>query len=144
MSHKYNGNFAAKHPGGSEPDPGIVRELKAKAKQEALSCAAAHAIAQGINQTPAEIGRNMDMAGYRIVKCQMGIFGYQPEKRLIKPASSVSKELEAAIKEVLENNKITCKSCWDIAQSLNISRMDIANACEALKIKIHSCQLGAF
>jgi hypothetical protein len=137
-------NFAAKHPDKTKPDLKIVQELQVKIKQGAVSCAAAHSIANSISRTPAEIGRNMDMSNIRIVKCQMGIFGYQPEKRLVKPAESVSKELETAIRKSLKNNKISCKDCWDTAEKFRLSKMDIANACEALKIKIYSCQLGAF
>ncbi|MDM8537416.1 hypothetical protein QUF70_11720 [Desulfobacterales bacterium HSG17] len=144
MAHNGKKNFAAKHPEGAEFDPKIVQEIKAKAKQGTVSCAAAHSIADSINSSSAEIGRNMDISGFRIAKCQMGIFGYQPEKRLVKPAQSVSGELETAIRENLKNNKISCKDCWDIAKKFEISRMDIANACEALKIKIYICQLGAF
>jgi len=143
MSSKYNGNFAVKHP-QAEPDPEIVKVLEAKAKQGALSCAAVHSIASSISKTPEDVGMNMDISGFRIVKCQMGIFGYQPEKKLVKPAESVSQELETAIRGSLKNNKISCKDCWNLADKFKISKMDIANACEALKIKIHSCQLGAF
>ncbi|QTA81150.1 Uncharacterized protein dnl_34810 [Desulfonema limicola] len=143
MSSKYNGNFAVKHP-QAEPDPGIVKELESRAKDLKISCASAHSAAKALNKSPGEIGKNMDISGFRIVKCQMGIFGYQPEKRLVKPAESVSEELETAIRKSLENNKISCKNCWELADKFKISKMDIANACEALKIKIHSCQLGAF
>jgi hypothetical protein len=74
----------------------------------------------------------------------MGLFGYGPQKKIVKPADSMSPELEAAIRESAAGGAIACESCWAIAEKTGCSKLDASGACEALKIKISPCQLGAF
>ncbi|MFA7462783.1 MAG: hypothetical protein WCY59_06555, partial [Anaerovoracaceae bacterium] len=80
----------------------------------------------------------------RLTRCQLGLFGYTPESRIIKPADAVAPDLEEAIRGALLNGKISCLASWEIAKRFGIARMDVACACETLRIKITSCQLGAF
>jgi hypothetical protein len=44
----------------------------------------------------------------------------------------------------MEDDRISCKSAWNVATRLNLAKIDVSNACEALGIKICKCQLGAF
>jgi len=74
----------------------------------------------------------------------MGLYGYTPDRRIVKPASEVSPELEEAIRKALVDGRIKCISCWEIAKDFGIAKMDVASACETLHIRIFSCQLGAF
>jgi hypothetical protein len=74
----------------------------------------------------------------------MGLFGYDPEGRIVKPAGAVSPELEAALRGSLTHGRLPCLSSWEIAERFGLARIDLACACEALHIKISSCQLGAF
>jgi len=39
---------------------------------------------------------------------------------------------------------LSCAVSWEIADALQLTRMAVSEACEALKIKIKPCQLGAF
>jgi hypothetical protein len=94
--------------------------------------------------SPAEVGFTTDILEIRIVKCQLGLHGFYPEKRIVKPAENVSQTLEKAIRDSLVDGKLDCAGAWDIAKRLGIARMDVSSACEGLKIKISSCQLGAF
>ncbi len=144
MTHENSGHYALKHPPGTVPDPDIAERLREKAKDNCISCAAAHKIAEDTGRTPSEIGKNIDLLELRISKCQMGLFGYTPQKRRVKPAESVSPELEAALKAAVRDNRIPCIACWQLAEQFGISRPDIANACEKLGIKSSPCQLGAF
>ncbi|GBC60403.1 hypothetical protein DENIS_1355 [Desulfonema ishimotonii] len=144
MPHEYAGHYAAKHPPGTQPDPRIAEALNAKVRDGKISCAAAHSIAEELNVSPAQVGKNMDLLEMRLHKCQMGLFGYTPEKRLVRPAESVSPALEQAIRSAMRDNRIPCVECWAIAEKFGISRMEIANACEALNIKSSPCQIGAF
>lgn len=144
MPHEYAGHYAAKHPPGSRPDPAIAEALTAKAQEGSVSCAAAHKIAADLSVSEAEVGKALDLLELRIAKCQMGLFGYSPEKRVVKPAESVSPELEAAVRDAAPKNRITCAECWRIADDFRMSRLEIGNVCEALKIKVSPCQLGAF
>jgi hypothetical protein len=79
----------------------------------------------------------------RIVKCQMGLFGYRPKKRPVKPAEGVSPVRGAAIRESLLDDRLPCISVWEIAERLKVSKMKVASASEALGVKISDCQLGA-
>ena len=91
-----------------------------------------------------KIGATLDLMGVRIARCQLGLFGYVPESRVVKPASSVEPKIEGAIRQALINGRLPCMAAWDIAKSFSQTRMSVAEACETLKIKIKPCQLGAF
>lgn len=144
MTHENAGHYAAKHPKGTVPDARISAMLKTKVKDGKVSCAAAHGIAAELNILPKEVGKTMDLLEFRIVKCQMGLFGYSPEKKIVKPAETVSAELKAAIFGEVKDGRIPCRTAWDIAERFNISRMELAAACEALPVKVSPCQIGAF
>lgn len=144
MTHEDAGHYAAKHPTGSLPDPRIAGRLETKVKEGAVSCAAAHSIAEELNVPPKDVGRTMDLMELRIVKCQMGLFGYFPEKKIVQPAESVASELRAAISEATAGGKLACRAAWETADRFGIARMEMAAACEALGIKVSPCQIGAF
>ena len=144
MTHENAGHYAAKHPEGSVPDPRIAAALKTRARDGKVSCAAAHAAAEALGVTPGEVGRTMDLMELRIVKCQMGLFGYAPEKKIVTPAGSVPPELRAAIEAGTAGGRIPCRAAWEIAGRFGVPRMDVAAACEALPVKVSPCQIGAF
>ncbi len=144
MTHKDAGHYAAKHPPNAKCNPQIAEALKKKVVDNKITCVAAHKIAHKLKVTPAEVGLTIDLLENRISKCQLGLFGYSPQKRIVKPAESVSPQLREAIKKALVNNRISCKSCWDIAPKFGIAKINVSAVCEALKVKICSCRLGAF
>lgn len=144
MTHEDAGHYAAKHPNASI-DADIKDAIEKKDKNGKVTCAAAHGIAENLNYTPGQVGVNLDLLEKRISKCQLGLFGYGAGKtKAVKPAASVSPELEKQIKSALSQGKISCKSAWDIAQKLNVGKMDVSFAIEALNIRVSHCQLGAF
>jgi hypothetical protein len=55
-----------------------------------------------------------------------------------------NKELEAEIRSRVKENKITCPEMFAIADKLSLTRRDVGDAANQLKIKIHGCQLGCF
>jgi hypothetical protein len=77
------------------------------------------------------------------MKCQLGLFGYGPETKAVEPKTP-HQELEEAIRAALVEEKLTCIDAWSIASRLNVPKMTVSAACEALNIKLTSCQLGAF
>ncbi len=109
-----------------------------------LSCIDAFRIVSGHKIVPDEVGMYADFLGINLTKCQMGLYGYTPEKKAVKPASSVSPELQKAIEDKLDEGKLLCKNAWDIASGFGIGKMDVSCACESMGIKIKKCQLGAF
>ncbi|MDD5723820.1 MAG: hypothetical protein PHY29_08810 [Syntrophales bacterium] len=144
MAHEDAGHYAAKHGAKTRPAPAVEQALRAAIEENAIACASAHKIAQTLKVAPAEVGVAVDLMEARLTRCQMGLFGYTPEGRIVNPAGELSPELEGAIRESLVNGRLPCLSSWEIAKRLGLAKMDVARACEALKIKISSCQLGAF
>ncbi|GAK60180.1 hypothetical protein U27_00071 [Candidatus Vecturithrix granuli] len=144
MTHYDEGNYAAKHPQGITPDQKIAEQVKAKLVDGKISCAAAFQIAEEYRITPAEVGQVIDLLEIRINKCQLGLFGYGPQKKIVQPAKQIAGELRDAIEDACNDGKLSCAVLWEIAERLHISRLDASAACEALGVKISSCQLGAF
>ncbi len=144
MSDTRKGCFSAKHAAGAEPDERIAEAVRARKCEEGLSCAKAFGIAEDLGVAPSEVGRALDLMETRILRCQLGLFGYHPAKRLVKPAETISEELHRAIGEGLVNDRLPCKTAWDIALIQKIPRMAVADACEKMSIKIKPCQLGSF
>jgi hypothetical protein len=138
------GKYSRKHPEGTKPDPAIVAELEQVAEDGRVSCAVAHDIAADLGVTPAAVGKTMDLLDYRITKCQMGIFGYGLEKKIVKPAATISDELRDQVLKATHEGRISCASCWKVAEALGIQKIAVAAACDALGLKIKPCQLGAF
>jgi len=122
MTHQDAGHYATKHPSGTKPNQKLIKAIK----------------------PPSEAGVVTDLLEYRLNKCQLGLFGYSPQKAIVKPAINIPADIKNLIDNKLENNRISCIACWEIAQTLKIPKMDVSSVCEALKIKITKCQLGAF
>ncbi|MFP4088051.1 MAG: hypothetical protein ACLFUL_14805 [Desulfobacteraceae bacterium] len=137
-------HYGKKHPRDSKGDPGIQKVLRERLNKGELPCAVAFQIASDLKVSPREVGRNADLMEMPLVKCQMGLFGYSPEKKIVKAADAVSDALRTAIEQRLENGRLPCAQAWQVAKDLGLRKMAVASACEALDIKIVSCQLGAF
>ena len=56
----------------------------------------------------------------------------------------MNKKLEAALKELATDSRISCQEARKLAEELGIDYSAIGAACDELKIKVHSCQLGCF
>jgi len=143
MTHEDAGHYAAKHKGVklNEEIAGKVRE---KISDSIVSCGAAHAVADELKVSPSEVGVVLDLLESRIGKCQLGLFGFGEKKRIVKPADSVEPELQREIESLLVEGRLPCKSAWDVAEKFKMKKLDLANACEKLEIKINSCQIGSF
>ncbi len=144
MTHEDAGHYAAKHSKGAQADPNVVEQVRQKLSENHISCAAAHAVAADLSIAPSYVGMTIDLLEARIVKCQMGLFGYSPQKNIVTPADSVSPELKNAIETELTDSRISCEHCWEIASKQGIKKLDVASACESLGVKVKPCQLGAF
>jgi hypothetical protein len=146
MTQKDRGSFAAKH--GQEAKAGIVAAVRAGLEQAApagtLSCAAAFKLSADLEKPPAEIGKAADLLGIRLVKCQLGLFGYAPEKKIVRPAAAVDPALEEAIRAALQDGRLSCRTAWGLAERFRVPKMNVSAACEALGVKVKPCQLGAF
>ncbi len=136
--------YASKHPAGTEPDPAIEKALRERVEEGGVTCAAAFGIAERLKVAPWQVGQAADLLDIKIAKCQLGLFGYQPQKSVVKPAEKVLEALRSAIEEQLSGGKLPCAAAWEIALRFNIKKMDVSSACETLGVKIKPCQLGSF
>ena len=144
MTQDNGQKFSEKHGPEASIDNLIKEKIQENAKGGQLPCAVAFKIADGINRTPAEIGKTTDLMNFRIVKCQLGLFGYTPDKKIVKPKSPDDTALADAIRAALTDEKLSCREVWKIADKFQVPKMKVSAACEALNIKIKPCQLGAF
>ncbi len=133
-----------RHGTDQTPDPTLSAKIDARQKEGRLTCAKAHAIAEALSVAPDQVGKTMDLMGVRINRCQLGLFGYQPDKKVVKPVETVSEILRTAIENKVQNGRIACAVCWAIADQQDLPRMAVAAACETMGVKISPCQLGAF
>ncbi|HSO19025.1 MAG TPA: hypothetical protein VLT88_06190 [Desulfosarcina sp.] len=144
MAHEDAGHYAAKHP-GKKIDKSIAKAIADKEKEGRITCVAAHAIAGKQACPPRLVGMNIDLMEKRIRRCQLGLFGYDlKRKKAVTPAPMVAKPLRQAIRKAMHGDRITCLAAWEVAKAMGLTRMEVSSACEALKIKISQCQLGAF
>jgi hypothetical protein len=143
MKNKKNGGYADKHE-DTTLDAELAQALEKMGDAEGVSCEAAHEVADRLHRSAREAGRAMDLMNLRICRCQLGLFGYTPRKRIVRPATTVDPTLSGEIQAALENGRLACRRAWDLAARCGTTRLAVAETCEALKIKIAHCQLGAF
>jgi len=110
----------------------------------ALPCSAAFEIVARSGKLPAEVGAAADRMNVRLTTCQLGLFGYAPDKKIVSPAAAVAPELEKAIRDKLAGGRLACRDAWALAQAFHLEKLALSAACEALGVKIKPCQLGAF
>jgi len=143
MAHEDAGHYAAKHK-SAELNEKIAAKVREEMSEDTLSCDAAHVIAEELGMVASEVGVTLDLLEVRIGKCQLGLFGYGEKKRIVRPADKVEAELQKEIENLLIEGRLSCMAAWDIAEKFKMKRLDLANACEKLKLKINSCQIGSF
>ena len=144
MTHEDAGHYAAKHPKGAKVKDELLRAVKEVAREETISCAEAFTVARNLDVQPREVGMAIDMLEIKIEKCQLGLFGYGSQKRILEPAEEINEEIKSAIENVLVEGRISCAECWEIAARFKRPKMYVASVCEAISVKISPCQLGSF
>jgi len=125
-------------------DKKIADAVRERAQEGKLSCGAAFRIAEELKVNPLRVGEMADELDVRLYRCQLGLFGYDGEESIVRPAEEVSPELELAIREGLVVGRLPCAVAWALANRFDIRKLDVANATENLGIRIGQCQLGAF
>jgi hypothetical protein len=137
-------DFSKKHSPDKKVNDQLAGTVKARAPEGEIPCAVAFSIGEEMNTPPGEVGFTLDALGVKVVKCQLGLYGYKPNKRIVKPAERVSPDLEKAIRDSLINGRLPCAAAWQLAERFRLRKMEVSSACETLGIKISACQLGSF
>jgi hypothetical protein len=144
MRLKNGQKFSDKHDASAKIDERIKNALQQQTKDNDLPCAVAFKIAETLQVSPFDVGKTADLMEMGLVKCQLGLFGYKPEKKIVKPKAPQQPGLEQTIRDSLLDGKLPCSKAWEIAKNHDLSKMAVSGICEHLKIKIKPCQLGAF
>ena len=142
MTHSDAGNYAAKHQDKSIPEV-LEKAIREALVENRLSCARAHQLARDYGFSPSEVGRTADLMEIRLSGCQLGLFGHG-QKEKIAAAANPDPKLIKALLENLADGSLSCLKAWQTAADFKLKKTDITAACEAGKIKITPCQLGAF
>ncbi len=143
MATEEKKHFADKHT-GEKPDGKIKDKIIEHSKNREIPCAVVFNIARQLEKPAGMVGKNVDLMNFRLTKCQLGLFGYKPEKKIVKPHDHEWGELKDAVKSQSLDGKLPCKEAWDIAAQFKVRKMEISGLCEFMGIKIKPCQLGAF
>ena len=125
-------------------DDRLAEAVKERAREGKLSCGAAFRIAEQLSVSPLQVGEMVDALGIRLYHCQLGLYGYDGEERIVHPAEEVSAELEEAIRDGLIVGRLPCAVAWVIARRFGVPKTHVANVAERLGVKIGQCQIGAF
>ena len=156
MTHEDAGHYRAKHPAGTAPDPAVAAAVEAKAEggtagaaaeaaaEGRITCTAAHEVAAELGVPPAKVGTTIDLLEYRLIECELGLFGSSVELEAPESADELPQELRDRLAETASNGRVSCLACWKIADDLGLERRVASAACEVLGLKIKPCQLGAF
>ena len=89
MKKKSNQGYAAKHDASAPLDAELARAFDNEQGAQGVSCEQAHAVADRLRKAPQETGRVLDLLNRPIVRCQLGLFGYTPRKRIVAPATGI-------------------------------------------------------
>lgn len=144
MKREKGKKFAEKHASSTPVNEEIKDQMIRRTKDNELPCAVAFKIAAELKVSPAEVGKTADLLELMLVKCQLGLFGYTPQKKIVKPKAAESPDLESAIRDARVDGKLSCEDAWEIARRFDVSKMIVSSICEQLNIKVKPCQLGAF
>ncbi|MCX5814780.1 MAG: hypothetical protein NTX75_00870 [Proteobacteria bacterium] len=143
MTHEDAGHYAEKRR-GEKLNEVIAAKIKEKVSENTISCAEAHSVAAQLNVDPADVGITIDLLEVRVIKCQLGLFGYGKQKNIPVLSEKINPEVESAITSSLVDGHLACSAAWQISKRFNMSKPMVAAICETMKIKIYQCQLGAF
>ena len=144
MKRQKGQKFAKKHKSNAQLNEEIKDHIIRQTKNNELPCAVAFKIAAELNVSPAEVGKTADLLEMELVKCQLGLFGYTPDKKIVKPKAAEKPDLASAIQDARVDGNLSCENAWEIARRFDVSKMKVSSVCEQLKIKVKPCQLGAF
>ena len=136
--------FEEKNGLDATPDSVIKNEILNRTHKNEIPCAVAFEIAKSLQVPTDAVGMTADLMDYKLVKCQLGLFGYLPKKKIVKSQHPVAADLKNAISDALIQGKLSCQSAWEIASRFKIRKMKVSGACETMGVKITRCQLGAF
>ncbi len=76
MTHENKGHFSKKHSPDRKVNARVSTHITTKVTGGAMACAVAFEIAESLAVSPEEVGFTLDSLEVKVVKCQLGLFGY--------------------------------------------------------------------
>ena len=142
-------SFKSKKKSGKIKNPGLTdkeeKRIYSNVKNSMLSCTDAFLLSDELGVSKKQIGMFADFNEIRLIDCQLGLFGSGPgQNKKVKKIDIVQEQLKKNILSSLTENKLSCRDAWRISSEMNISKMEVSDACETMNIKIIQCRLGAF
>lgn len=126
----------------------IAARIRLHPQAGRLPCAVAHYIAAELGVAPGQVGETANEIEVKITQCQLGLFGYakkgKPAYKILSSMEPVPEELARALHEAAADGRIPCLKLWQIAEEQGISRHEVGNAADTLRLQIRPCQLGCF
>lgn len=112
-----------------------------------LACEAGEKISKELKVEISEAGVTADLLEIKINKCHLGLFGWGEKPnhgKDIRATDLVPVEIKTILEKAAEKGAARCSALWAIDHRLGVKRNSVSAACDTLKLKIRSCQLGAF
>lgn len=116
MTQQNQGHYAKKHTGKEILIEENFREhLLAEAKEGTITCVNALWIAEESGKGYQQTGIYLDLLEIRITECQLGLFGFMPEKRIVKKTEIIDPEMQQLIEKERKNGGVSCAFLLKIA-----------------------------
>ena len=122
----------------------LVKEINASLTEGRLPCPMAFKAALKLNIVPITVGVKADELGIKISNCQLGCFGKEKATHEELADMQIAPAVAEAVQSSLVSGKIPCKTAWDVAKKLTVSRRKVGDTASKLNIRVSDCQLGCF
>ena|SRR5271157_4216850 len=127
---------------------GLQDRVRKAANDNQLSCVLAHNLAGKWGVMPEALGAAAREIGIRIIRCQIGLFGYGPKGtpsyRVVQAADNIPKGLTVEVHAELVDGRLPCRAAWALAQRSGLTYRQMGDVVVALGLKVKPCQLGQF
>ncbi|MDP2919062.1 MAG: hypothetical protein Q8O43_02440 [Dehalococcoidia bacterium] len=130
------------HTNGKETT--LEKEIKASLAEGYLPCAVAFDIARKLKIPPKAVGTAADRIAIRISNCQLGCFTKKKAVHTEADSVPVSESVVNGITTSLVNGYLPCATAFRLSRQLAVSRQEIGDGTNKLRVKITKCQLGCF
>ena len=127
-----------------DTDQALVEEINASLTEGRLPCPMAFKAARKLSIIPRTVGDKADELGIKVSNCQLGCFGKEKATHEELIDMQIAPAVAEAVNKSLVKGKIPCKTAWDIARKLKISRRKVGDTASKLDIRVFDCQLGCF
>jgi hypothetical protein len=129
-------------------DEQLYQTMLERLEDGKLPCSQAFAIARILSIDALAVGLAANETNIHISRCQLGLFGYGPKAegkhKIVHAMDDVPEHLAADLRAEADEEGLTCKAIWQVADELGYKRLEASSAVEAMGLRVTRCQLGCF